>query len=108
MHRLKPAVEPYAELPYRPRRLIREGTGTWLGPARIVSGFELLWTAIWFVLTLPFRIVFGIFSILGRIAALVVGFAIMVLGAALLPGPFVLIGLPLFALGLLLALRSLG
>ena len=108
MRPLKPATEPSAELSYRPRRLIREETGRWLGATPLViGGVELIWNSFWFVLTLPFRLVFGIFSLVGRLAALVVGFVIMVGGAALLPGPFALIGLALFAIGLLLALRSL-
>lgn len=63
---------------------------------------------VWGVLTFPFRVVFGLFSLLGRLAALAVGFALMVFGAALLAGPLVIVGLPLFAIGLLLSMRSLG
>jgi hypothetical protein len=64
--------------------------------------------AIWFVLTLPFRIVFGAFSLLGRLTGIVVGFSLMALGMAFCAGPFFLIGVPMFLIGLLLTLRCLG
>lgn len=63
---------------------------------------------VWSVLTLPFRLVFGLVALLGRLAALVLGFALMVVGAALGAGPLFPLGIPVFLIGLLIALRALG
>jgi hypothetical protein len=63
---------------------------------------------LWQVLTMPIRIVFWTFSTAGRLIGLVIGFAMMVGGAALWSGPFYPIGIPLFVVGLLLTLRNLG
>ncbi|MBV8269896.1 MAG: hypothetical protein JO252_26540 [Planctomycetaceae bacterium] len=63
---------------------------------------------IWSVITLPFRLVFWVLDLLGRLTGLVLGFALMVVGMALWAGPLFLIGIPLFLVGLLLTLRSLG
>ena len=41
---------------------------------------ELLWT----VVTLPFRLLAGVVALLGRLASLVLGFVLMVVGAALM------------------------
>lgn len=64
--------------------------------------------AIWTILTLPFRLVVAVLDLLGRLTGLIIGFTLMVLGAALGAGPFFPIGIPLFLIGLLLTLRSLG
>jgi hypothetical protein len=64
--------------------------------------------AIWTIVTLPFRLLIGTVELLGRLTGLVLGFALMVLGVALGAGPFFAIGIPLFIIGLLLTLRSLG
>ena len=45
---------------------------------------------------------------LSRLAGLGIGFALMVLGVALGAGPSPSLGIPLFVIGLLLTLRSLG
>lgn len=63
---------------------------------------------VWSVLTLPFRLVFGLVEMMGRLATLVVGFGLMVVGVALAAGPLFVVGLPVFVVGLLLALRALG
>ena len=63
---------------------------------------------LWFVLTMPLRLVFWTFEMLGRLFGLGVGFVMMVGGAALWSGPLYPIGIPLFAVGLLLTLRNLG
>lgn len=65
-------------------------------------------SAVWFVVTLPFRLILGTISLLGRMAGLVIGFSLMVIGMALIAGPLFFIGLPLFLVGLFLTLRSLG
>jgi hypothetical protein len=63
--------------------------------------------AVWFVMALPFRLLFLTIALLGRITGLVVGFLLMVVGTALLPGPLFLIGIPLLVVGLVLTLRCL-
>lgn len=79
------------------------------GPMNLViTLIEAVFATIWFVLTLPFRLVFGLLSLIGRAAGVVVGLAFMVLGAALCAGPFLIIGAPLFLIGLFLTLRCLG
>lgn len=108
MRTLKPTVNPSIERPARRSRPVEDATRQSLGVPRVIAVADRLIRTVWLVLTLPFRLVFGLFGLAGRVAALVVGFSIMVLGAALLPGPLVLLGLPLFAFGLLLSLRSLG
>jgi hypothetical protein len=66
----------------------------------------LLRTA-WFVVTLPFRLVFATIALLGRLTGLALGFTLMVVGTAFLPGPLFLIGIPLLLIGLVLTLRCL-
>jgi len=63
---------------------------------------------IWSIFTLPIRILAWVADFLSRLTGLGIGFAFMVLGVALGAGPSLAIGLPLFVLGLLLTLRSLG
>jgi hypothetical protein len=63
---------------------------------------------VWFLITLPFRLVIGIISLLGRLTGIILGFALMVVGMALWAGPFFIIGIPLFIIGLVLTLRCLG
>ena len=109
MRRLKPAPDPWIELPDRGRRPLRGATGRWLAappPQRDVLG--LLFGTIWAILTLPFRLVFGIVGLLSRLTGLTVGFSMMVAGAALSAGPLAMLGVPLFVVGLLMAMRSLG
>lgn len=65
-------------------------------------------SAVWFVLTLPFRLVFGAISLLGRLTGVAVGFVLMAVGMAFCAGPFYLIGVPMFVIGLVLTLRCLG
>ena len=92
--------------------------GRWLAAARVeprATGGEAVLGAIgfmfaagWWVVTLPFRLVFGLMSLMGRMAGVAVGFPLMVVGMALGAGPFFLIGVPMFLVGLLLTLRCLG
>jgi hypothetical protein len=63
--------------------------------------------AVCFLMALPFRLLFLTIAVLGRITGLVVGFLLMVVGTALLPGPLFLIGIPLLVIGLVLTLRCL-
>ncbi len=63
---------------------------------------------IWTIVTLPVRILAWIADFLSRLTGLGIGFTLMVVGVALGAGPSVSLGLPLFVVGLLLTLRSLG
>jgi hypothetical protein len=65
-------------------------------------------SAVWYLVTLPFRLVFGAISLLGRLTGVAVGFTLMAVGMAFCAGPFYLIGVPMFLIGLLLTLRCLG
>jgi len=60
------------------------------------------------ILTFPFRAVVWAVGTLGRLTGLVFGFVLMVVGVALWAGPLYLIGIPLFVVGLILTLRSVG
>ena len=66
--------------------------------------FDVLWT----VVTFPFRAIGWAVELLGRIVGVVLGFALMVAGIAFCSGSLLLLGIPLFLVGLLLMLRSLG
>ncbi len=66
--------------------------------------FGMLWSIVMF----PIRALAWTADFTGRLVGLVVGFALMVLGVAIGAGPSVALGAPLFILGLLLTLRSLG
>ena len=68
----------------------------------------IMFGAILHVLALPFRLVALAIGWMGRLASLLLGFLLMVAGAALLAGPLALIGAPMFLFGLYLTLRSLG
>ena len=63
--------------------------------------------ALWSVVLLPFRLLFGVVEWLGRLTALALGFILMVVGVALWAGPLFFIGIPVFLVGLLIMLRSL-
>jgi len=64
--------------------------------------------AIWWIISLPFRLLAWVVELLGRLVALSVGFVLMVLGIALWAGTIYILGIPLFVFGLLLTLRALG
>jgi hypothetical protein len=66
-----------------------------------------LFAAVWFLATLPFRLVFWVLALLGRLTGIALGFALMVAGMFILAGPLFLIGIPLFIIGLILTLRCL-
>jgi hypothetical protein len=63
---------------------------------------------IFYLVTLPFRLVFWTIAWLGRLAAIALGFCLMVVGIALWAGPLFFLGIPLFLVGLVLTLKSLG
>ncbi len=64
--------------------------------------------AVWFIVTLPLRIIFWTVALLGRVFGVLLGFSLMVVGIALWAGPFFLVGIPMFLIGLVLTLRCLG
>jgi hypothetical protein len=64
--------------------------------------------ALWSILTFPFRLVGWVVAILGRAVGLVLGFLFMMVGIALWANTWIPVGVPLFIIGLLLTLRSLG
>ena len=63
---------------------------------------------IWTIVTLPIRLIAWVLDFLGRAIGLAIGFALMVLGVAVGAGPSLVLGVPIFIVGLLLTLRSLG
>ena len=63
--------------------------------------------ALWSIVTLPFRLVGWAVEIFGRLVGVVLGFLLMVVGVAFCAAPLYVVGIPLFVIGLLLALRSL-
>jgi hypothetical protein len=98
------------------RRRVPSGRGPRRpGLGRRVAG--LAWASAWGVLSvlaaagwliaLPFRLTFWAIAWLGRLAAIAIGFAMMVAGIFFLAGPFFLPGIPLFLIGLVLTLRCL-
>jgi len=80
-----------------------EQPGSWLWAEMLVT----LFAALWFVVSLPFRLIFCIIAWLGRLTAVVLGFTLMVVGMALWAGPLFFLGIPLFLVGLVLTLRCL-
>jgi hypothetical protein len=91
------------------RRRPSAGPGGPVSTAASWSGRAVLalLAAAWFVATLPFRLVFWVMAVLGRLAGIAAGFALMVAGMFFLASPFFLIGIPLFLIGLVLTLRCL-
>jgi len=63
--------------------------------------------ALWWVITLPFRAVGWLVGLVGRAMAVVLGFGLMVGGMALCAASLFLLGVPVFVVGLILALKSL-
>jgi hypothetical protein len=62
---------------------------------------------IFYLVMLPFRLVFWTIAWVGRLAAIALGFCLMVVGIALWAGPLFFLGIPLFLVGLVLTLKSL-
>ena len=81
--------------------------GSWGGCVRLEDMLGAMLGAIWWVITLPFRLLAWLVEWLGRLTALGLGFFLMVLGVAFGAGPLFIIGIPLFIVGLLITLRSL-
>jgi hypothetical protein len=64
--------------------------------------------ALWSILTFPFRLIGWVVGLFGRLIGVVLGFAMMVVGVALCASSWLIVGLPLFLVGLIVTLRSLG
>jgi hypothetical protein len=92
-----------ADGPFGPAVQDREPRNSW----SLASTLVTLLGALWFLIALPFRLVFLVIAWLGRLTAAALGFAFMVVGIALLAGPLYIIGIPLFLVGLVVTLRCL-
>jgi hypothetical protein len=88
--------------PIRPDVRFSEGPDSWAGICQ-----SLLSTLLRLV-TLPFRLVFWTIAWVGRLAAILLGFCLMVIGVALWAGALFFLGIPLFLIGLVLTLKCLG
>ena len=62
---------------------------------------------LWSVVLFPFRLLIGAVELFGRLVALVLGFILMVLGVAVCAGPLIIVGIPLFVVGLIITMRAL-
>jgi hypothetical protein len=89
--------------PRGPTAPVIKQSNAWLWRELLASSI----TAFWFVVTLPFRLIFWLIAWLGRLTAVLLGFALMVVGMALWAGPLFFVGIPLFLVGLVLTLRCL-
>jgi hypothetical protein len=97
--------ETYCYPAYAPMAMRPRASRIWHLLGRLTMGVV---AAIWYLITLPFRLLIGIFGILGRLTGIILGFSLMVVGLALWAGPLFILGIPLFIIGLLLTLRCLG
>jgi hypothetical protein len=84
------------------RGLERPGAVSWVEVCLSVLG------TVWTLVTLPLRLIFWTIAWVGRLAAILLGFSLMVVGIALWAGPLFFLGIPLFLVGLVLTLKSLG
>jgi hypothetical protein len=80
---------------------LRSGSWAWAEMCLSLLG------ALWYVVTLPFRLVFWTIAWVGRLTAIVLGFSLMVVGMALWAGPLFFLGIPMFLVGLVLTMRCL-
>lgn len=64
--------------------------------------------AVWSIFTLPFRLIAWAVELIGRSLGVVLGFALMVVGIAICSGSLLILGIPVFVIGLLVTLRCLG
>jgi hypothetical protein len=78
--------------------------------ARLWYCVETLWSVLvtlGYAITAPIRLVFRTIAWVGRLTAVLLGFCLMVVGAALGAGPLFFVGIPLFLIGLVLTLKCL-
>ena len=64
--------------------------------------------SLWSLVTFPFRLIGTAVEWGGRLLGAAAGFALMVGGVALCTGTLAILGIPVFVVGLVLTLRSLG
>jgi hypothetical protein len=83
------------------RNPARAWSWSWVGTVIALLG------AMWFTISLPFRLVFRLTALLGRLVGVILGFLLMVVGMALSASPLFIVGIPLFVIGLVLTLRCL-
>jgi hypothetical protein len=81
--------------------LAQANSWSWIGVAVTVLSVT------WYAVTLPFRLVFWLVALLGRLTGVILGFLLMVVGMALWASPLFIVGIPLFVVGLVLMLRCL-
>ncbi len=67
----------------------------------------IVFGTLWSVVLFPFRMLIGAVELFGRLVALALGFVLMVIGVAICAGPSMIVGIPLFVLGLVITVRSL-
>lgn len=106
---------PRAKIPQRAR--IEPPTFKYGKPSHPVAAFRpyrervtlnTMAAIVWSILTFPFRVIGWVIEVCGRVVGAILGFILMVLGVALTAGPFVVLGIPLFLVGLILLLKSVG
>lgn len=61
----------------------------------------------WFVMTLPFRLVFGVIGTIGRMVGMLLGVALLAAGGAMWAAQLPHFAMPVLAVGGLLTLKSL-
>jgi hypothetical protein len=61
----------------------------------------------WFVLTLPFRLVFGVIGAVGRMIGLALGFILLATGAAMWAAQLPHFAIPVIGVGALLTAKSI-
>ena len=62
---------------------------------------------LWRTVTFPFRLLGWVIDLFGRLVAVLLGFALMVIGMALCASSLMIVGVPVFVIGLILAMKSL-
>ena len=61
----------------------------------------------WFVVTLPFRMVFGVIGAVGRMIGLALGFILLATGAAMWAAQLPHFAVPVIAAGALMTMKSI-
>lgn len=61
---------------------------------------------LWWIITLPIRLLAWIVVQLGRLATMILGFILMVAGVAFSAGGIQILGIPLFVVGLILTVKA--
>ncbi|MFM7132083.1 MAG: hypothetical protein ACKO85_22265 [Isosphaeraceae bacterium] len=66
-----------------------------------------MFSVAWFVMTLPFRLVFGVIGAVGRMISLAMGFILLATGAAMWAAQLPHFAVPVIAAGALLTIKSI-